>query len=84
MIVAEGEKQGLSYDYQTELKDKYDVDTTICILGHIQRGGNPSPVDRFIGAKMGNMAVEALIAGEDYVATVKDKGEFKLCSLDVA
>ena len=83
VIVAEGEKQGLSYDYQTELKDKYDVDTTICILGHIQRGGNPSPVDRFIGAKMGNMAVEALIAGEDYVATVKDKGEFKLCSLDV-
>ena len=81
VIVGEGEKQGLSYDYQKILKDDYDVDTTICILGHTQRGGTPSPTDRFIGAKMGNMAVNALMQGESYVATVKQEGKFKLTPL---
>lgn len=33
------------------------------ILGHIQRGGNPSPSDRVLASRMGSKAVELLING---------------------
>ena len=34
------------------------------ILGHIQRGGSPSPSDRVLASRMGAKAIELLIAGE--------------------
>jgi len=33
------------------------------ILGHIQRGGSPTPSDRVLASRMGNKAVELLIEG---------------------
>lgn len=81
IIVAEGEKEGLSHLYQKELQENYGLETKLCILGHIQRGGNPSPRDRFIGSFMGNMAVKALVHGEQAVATVVRDGKFALAPL---
>jgi 6-phosphofructokinase 1 len=34
------------------------------VLGHIQRGGDPSCYDRVLASKLGVAAVEALIAGK--------------------
>ncbi len=81
IIVAEGEKEGLGHVYQTELLQKYNLDTKLCILGHIQRGGNPSARDRFLGSHMGNMAVQALHRGEKAIATVVRDGKFQLAPL---
>ncbi len=81
IIVAEGEKEGLGHVYQNELLNKYELDTKLCILGHIQRGGNPSARDRFLGSLMGNMAVEALHRGDKAVATVVRDGKFQLAPL---
>ena len=36
---------------------------TATILGHIQRGGSPSPSDRVLASRMGAKAVELLVAG---------------------
>ncbi|MGN1343355.1 MAG: 6-phosphofructokinase [Traorella sp.] len=33
------------------------------VLGHVQRGGSPSPVDRVLASRMGEKAVELLIQG---------------------
>ena len=33
------------------------------ILGHIQRGGSPTPGDRVLASRMGNRAVDLLIQG---------------------
>lgn len=81
IIVAEGEKEGLSHTYQKELQERYGLDTKLCILGHIQRGGNPSPRDRFLGSFMGNMAVKAIAKGEQAMATVVRDGKFALAPL---
>lgn len=81
IIVAEGEKEGLGHDYQKVLQTQYNLDTKLCILGHIQRGGNPSARDRFLGSIMGNMAVQALADGEKAVATVVRDGKFTLAPL---
>ncbi len=82
IIVAEGEKEGLGYVYQKDLLDSHKIETKLCILGHIQRGGNPSPVDRFLGAKMGNMAVRGIIEGQKSCVTVKRNGQFMLAPLE--
>lgn len=81
VIVAEGEKEGIGHVYQKELRERYNLDTKLCILGHIQRGGNPSARDRFIGSLMGNMAVKALVDGQVEVATVVRGGKFQLAPL---
>ena len=39
------------------------LDTRVCILGHIQRGGSPTCFDRLIASRMGYHAVECLMEG---------------------
>lgn len=40
---------------------KLNQDTRITVLGHVQRGGNPSAFDRVLGCRMGAEAVMALM-----------------------
>lgn len=63
IICAEGEKPGLSYRLQEILKDKHQIAAHVCILGHIQRGGRPSAIDRFIASSMGYHAIKELQQG---------------------
>jgi 6-phosphofructokinase 1 len=39
--------------------------TRLTILGHIQRGGRPSAFDRLLATRMGVMAVESLLGGQE-------------------
>jgi 6-phosphofructokinase 1 len=39
------------------------LETRIAVLGHIQRGGRPTAVDRILAARLGNAAAEALMNG---------------------
>ncbi|OUR93481.1 6-phosphofructokinase [Halobacteriovorax marinus] len=75
IIVAEGEKEGLSHRIREELKNDHGIDSHVCILGHIQRGGNPSGIDRFIASGMGYIAVKDLIKGEKAIVTAYRHGE---------
>jgi 6-phosphofructokinase 1 len=47
----------------------------VCILGHIQRGGSPSCMDRLIASRMGYHAVESLVEGRHnvFVGIVNNK-----------
>jgi len=81
IVVAEGPISGRSYEIQRVLKENYSMDTHVVILGHIQRGGSPSSNDRFIASQMGNMAVEALIAGKYPMVTVVQNGKVLLTDL---
>jgi 6-phosphofructokinase 1 len=42
-------------------------DTRVCVLGHLQQGGRPSPQDRLTGVRLATAAVRALCAGEQGV-----------------
>lgn len=82
IIVAEGEKPGLvSYKIQEHLKNEHNLPAHVCVLGHIQRGGNPSSIDRFLAARMGYEAVERMLAGEYPVVTVYVKGHISVAPL---
>jgi 6-phosphofructokinase 1 len=81
IIVAEGEVPGLSYQIQKQLKSKHEIDAHVCILGHIQRGGSPSPTDRFIASRMGFLAVQALKEGQQKIATTYNQGQVHVSPL---
>lgn len=81
IIVAEGPVAGRSYEIQRVLKEKYNMDAHVAILGHIQRGGSPSSDDRFIASQMGNMAIEALMDGKFPMVTVVQNGKVLLTDM---
>ena len=63
LIVAEGNQLGV-YDLQKIInKEAKHMEVRICILGHIQRGGPPTCVERVIASRMGNAAINELIKG---------------------
>lgn len=64
VVVAEGNENGNAQQLATEIKSRYpEYDTKVTIIGHLQRGGAPTALDRLIASRMGYKAVEALIAG---------------------
>lgn len=62
ILVAEG--AGNAYQIGEELKARTGFETRITILGHLQRGGNPSALDAVISAAMGGKAIEIILAKE--------------------
>ena len=64
VVVAEGDEFGGGNEIARIVKTRLPkIDTRVCILGHIQRGGSPSCLDRLIASRMGYHAVESLIQG---------------------
>lgn len=63
IIVAEGDKEGgmVVADKIQANFPAYDV--RLSILGHIQRGGSPTCMDRVLASRLGVAAVEGLIEG---------------------
>jgi 6-phosphofructokinase 1 len=68
IVVAEGDDFGGAEEVQKILKEKLpQAEIRVCILGHIQRGGAPSCLDRLIASRMGYHAVECLLNGKHNV-----------------
>lgn len=79
VVVAEGIKSPKKRSAASYISEKIEAGTGIetrkTILGYIQRGGSPSPMDRLLASSYGAYAVE-LISKNDYgkmVAIVKDE-----------
>ncbi len=65
VIVAEGNKNGGAVDIAREVEERYkDYETKVTVLGHLQRGGDPTCFDRLLAGELGVGAVEALLNGE--------------------
>ncbi|WP_312189170.1 6-phosphofructokinase [Sphingobacterium sp.] len=63
IIVAEGDKEG-GMVVSEKIKENFPhYDVRLSILGHIQRGGSPTCMDRVLASRLGVAAVEALLKG---------------------
>lgn len=85
VVVSEGEKLGGVYDLAKETKNhfpKYDIRVTV--LGHIQRGGNPTCSDRVLASRLGLAAVEGLIDGHSTVMAGIQSGKIVYTPIDEA
>jgi len=68
IVVAEGDDFGGADKIAQTIKERLPkVETRVAILGHIQRGGAPSCLDRLIASRMGYHAVESLLIGRHNV-----------------
>jgi 6-phosphofructokinase 1 len=64
VVVAEGDEIGGAYQIAEKVKARFNhYDIRVSVLGHMQRGGSPSCLDRVLGSRMGVASVEALLAG---------------------
>ena len=64
IIVAEGDEVGGAFNVSEVLKERFPAyDIRVSVLGHIQRGGKPSCMDRVLASRFGVAAVEGLLNG---------------------
>jgi 6-phosphofructokinase 1 len=63
VVVAEGDEFGANEIARIIAERMPNAETRVCILGHIQRGGSPTCLDRLIASRMGYSAVESLLEG---------------------
>ena len=65
IVVAEGDDEGGAFEIARKVREKIDIfDVRVTILGHMQRGGSPTCMDRVLASRVGVAAVEALLEGE--------------------
>jgi len=100
VIVAEGDDAGGAFEIARQVKEKgfeqYEI--RVSVLGHIQRGGSPTCMDRMLASRLGMEAVKALRDGvsgvlvgkkcKDIVYTpfekaIKDKQKLNPLLLDI-
>jgi len=64
VIVAEGDEAGGAYKIAGEVKKRFSqFETRVSVLGHMQRGGSPTAIDRVLASRLGVAAVEGLKEG---------------------
>lgn len=76
VLVAEGEEEGGAFIIAERIKEEYPhYDIRVSVLGHIQRGGSPTCMDRVLASRLGVAAVEGLLEGRrgEMVGIVNDR-----------
>ena len=79
VVVAEG--AGSGQEIGQYIAEKTQLDTRVSVLGHIQRGGAPSVIDRVRASQLGEQAALALISGLSDIVFGYSKG--RVVSIDL-
>ncbi len=69
VVVAEGEKSGKDvFELAQYVEDTFEgYEVKVSVLGHMQRGGSPTVVDRVLASRLGVAAVECLLDGQNNI-----------------
>ena len=59
----DAEHTGHALRFAQRLEALTGLESRVSILGYVQRGGTPSPVDRLLSARLGNAAADLVAAG---------------------
>lgn len=81
IVVAEDDRPGRSMAIADALRDLTGLQYRVCILGHTQRGGSPTTLDRKIGSEMGYLAVKALLDGDSHKMLALNQDALSLTAL---
>ena len=63
IVIGEGDEVGGGYDLAKILKDSYNIDSSVAVLGAMQKGGRPTVTDRVLASRLGAAAVDAMLDG---------------------
>lgn len=65
VVVAEGDEEGGAFKIAERVKQEFPIfETKVTILGHVQRGGRPTCMERVMASRLGMEAVKALLDGK--------------------
>jgi 6-phosphofructokinase 1 len=68
IMVAEGNEYGGAQQIADEVEKRISgYDTKVTIIGHLQRGGSPTCMDRVLASRLGYAAVEGIVNGHTNV-----------------
>ncbi|MCK4260891.1 MAG: 6-phosphofructokinase [Halanaerobiales bacterium] len=69
--------ESMAFYVSKRIREKTNLETRVIILGHLQRGGSPTALDRILASRLGAKAVELLKSGETgkMVGIVQEKVE---------
>lgn len=85
IVVAEGDEFGGALEVAKVVKERLpQMDTRVSILGHIQRGGAPTCIDRILASRVGFHAVESLIQGRHNVMVGVKNDQIAYTPLEIA
>ncbi|MDF1884344.1 6-phosphofructokinase [Sulfurimonas sp. SAG-AH-194-C21] len=81
VIAAEGIEQN-SQDIADWFEEKIGIEARVSVLGHIQRGGNPSVKDRLMAYKFIVNAIDGLLDGQNDSVICYDRFGFNFKSIE--
>lgn len=82
IILAEGFKNVEAHSFAKRLQEATGIETRATILGHLQRGGSPTAVDRMHASMMGYLAVQELLEGKTNRIMVMKDGKYTSVDLE--
>jgi ATP-dependent phosphofructokinase / diphosphate-dependent phosphofructokinase len=74
-------KRGIGDLLASRIEDETGFETRVTVLGHLQRGGSPSPVDRLWATRLGVAAVELIVEGKSGVIPIRRNGDVEVVPL---
>ncbi len=80
-IVSEGIRQD-SQEIADWFEEKVGIESRVSVLGHIQRGGNPTVKDRLMAYKFVTHAVDALLDGKEESVICYDRFGFNFKGIE--
>ncbi len=78
VVVAEGACAGGVSQVAEDIERFGHFETRTCVLGHVQRGGSPVALDRYLATDLGVFAVQSVMAGESCMLAGKKGMENRL------
>ncbi len=82
IVVAEG--VGGTQKLAKDIQEITGIQTRATILGHLQRGGSPTAIDRMHASMMGYHAVKAILEGEQNKVVAFNHGAYEMLDLEQA
>jgi ATP-dependent phosphofructokinase / diphosphate-dependent phosphofructokinase len=74
-------KRGIGETLASAVERDTGFETRVTVLGHLQRGGSPSPVDRLWATRLGVAAVELIVEGKSGVIPIRRNGGVEVVPL---
>jgi phosphofructokinase-like protein len=74
-------KRGIGDLLASRVEGETGFETRVTVLGHLQRGGSPSPVDRIWATRLGVAAVELIVDGKSGVIPIRRNGDVEVVPL---
>lgn len=74
-------KQGVGDALSTRIEEATGFEARVTVLGHLQRGGSPSPIDRIWATRLGVAATDLLAEHKGGLIPVRQDGDVKIVPL---